>query len=299
LVTAAGLARQRQAVNYPFSLLANSRFDPGIPRDADGEASHDEQEAWVTQTSAPSGGFVLMIVKIALLALVVEIFIMLGFYQLGMELSDWRFVLLDAGLLGVVVAIIAYVAFVGPKDRQIRAIMAALEEARLKAENLARFDVLTGTLSRRAILELLDEEVERAKRHGHALTCLMLDLDRFKTINDTHGHQFGDEVLHRIAQVISGLCRTNDHLGRYGGEEFLIILPETGIDGAIKFAERVRLAVAETCLDRHEERITISVGVTEWRDDDGSSSTLIAEADRALLEAKAAGRNHVVVNQPD
>ena len=251
----------------------------------------------MTQSSAPAGGFVLMIVKIALVALVVEALIMLGFYWLGMDLSNWTFALLDAGLLAVTVAVIAYFAFVRPKDRQIQAIMAALDEARLKAENLSRFDSLTGVLSRRAILEALDAEVERAKRHGHALTCLMLDLDHFKTINDTHGHQFGDMALHHVAQVVSGLCRTNDHLGRYGGEEFLMVLPETHIDGAIRFAERVRLAVAETCLDRHEERITLSIGVSEWHDDERSSNTLIAEADRALLEAKAAGRNHEVASQ--
>jgi diguanylate cyclase (GGDEF)-like protein len=92
-------------------------------------------------------------------------------------------------------------------------------------------------------------------------------------------------------------CRISDHLGRYGGEEFLIILPETRIDGAITFAERVRLAVADTYLDRNEERITLSIGVAEWRNGDGSSRRLIAEADRALLEAKAAGRNRVVANQ--
>ena len=126
----------------------------------------------------------------------------------------------------------------------------------------------------------------------------MLDLDRFKAINDTYGHQFGDQILRRIAQVISELCRRNDYLGRYGGEEFLLVLPETRIDGAMVFAERVRAAVAETCLGRNEERITLSIGVTEWRNDNGSSSTLIAEADRALREAKAAGRNHVVANQP-
>ena len=251
----------------------------------------------MTQSSVPAGGFVLMIVKIALVALVVEALIMLGFYWLGMDLSNWTFALLDAGLLAVTVAVIAYFAFVRPKDRQIQAIMAALDEARLKAENLSRFDSLTGVLSRRAILEALDAEVERAKRHGHALTCLMLDLDHFKTINDTHGHQFGDKALHRVAQVVSGLSRANDHLGRYGGEEFLMVLPETHIDGAIRFAERVRLAVAETCLDRHEERITLSIGVSEWHDDERSSNTLIAEADRALLEAKAAGRNHVVASQ--
>jgi diguanylate cyclase (GGDEF)-like protein len=238
-----------------------------------------------------------MIVKIAFVALFVEALIMLGFYWLEMELSNWKFALLDAGLLAVTVAVIAYFAFVRPKDRQIQAIMAALDEARLKAENLSRFDSLTGVLSRRAILEALDEEVERAKRHGHALACLMLDLDHFKTINDTHGHQVGDEALHRVAQFVSGLCRKNDHLGRYGGEEFLMILPETRIDGAARFAERVRLAVAETCQGRREERITVSIGVSEWHDDERSSNTLVAEADRALLEAKAAGRNHVVASK--
>lgn len=253
----------------------------------------------MTRFSAPAGGFVLMIAKIALLALVVESVIMLGFYWLGMELSNWRFALLDAGLLAITVAVISYFAFVRPKDRQIQAMMEALDEARLEAEKLSQFDALTGVLSRRAIFEALDEEVERAKRHGHALTCLMLDLDRFKNVNDTHGHQVGDKVLHRIAKTVAGLCRTNDQLGRYGGEEFLIILPETHIDGAIRFAERVRLAVAETHPDRPDERVTLSIGVSEWRDGEASSYKLIADADQALLKAKAAGRNQVVASQQD
>ena len=216
---------------------------------------------------------------------------------LGIELSNWKFALLDAGLLAILVALIAHYAFVRPKDRQIQSMMTALEEARLKAEELARFDSLTGVLSRRAVLEALDEEVERARRHDNGLACLMLDLDRFKTLNDNHGHQFGDKALRRIARVISGLCRTYDHLGRYGGEEFLLILPETRLDAATAIAERVRLAVADTALDRNDERITLSIGVTEWRSDDDGSDTLIAEADWALLEAKAAGRNHVVARR--
>jgi len=164
--------------------------------------------------------------------------------------------------------------------------MVALEEARLDAENLVRFDALTGVLSRRALLEALDLEVARAKRYGSALACLMLDLDHFKAINDTYGHPFGDRVLHLIARVMSDHCRTNDHLGRYGGEEFLIILPETRIDGATTLAERVRSAVAETSLGQDDERITLSIGVAEWRDGDGSAKRLIAQADQALLEAK-------------
>jgi diguanylate cyclase (GGDEF)-like protein len=126
----------------------------------------------------------------------------------------------------------------------------------------------------------------------------MLDLDHFKKINDTYGHQFGDKVLHRIARVITDHCRANDHLGRYGGEEFMIVLPQTRMDGAIAFAERVRSAIAETSLDQNEERITLSIGVAEWRNGDGTSSSLIAQADRALLDAKAAGRNSVAARQP-
>lgn len=235
-----------------------------------------------------------MIVKIALVALVAETIIMLSLYGFGMWLPDWKYVLLDSVLLAVTVAFIAYFAFVRPRDQQIQIIMEALRDARLEAEHLARFDALTGVLSRRALLEALDDEVERARRHDSALSCLMIDLDCFKSINDTYGHQFGDEVLHRIAQVISEHCRTNDHLGRYGGEEFLLILPETRIDGAIAFAERLRLAVADTRLNSAEERITLSIGVTEWCRDVSSTRTLIADADRALLDAKAAGRNHVV-----
>jgi diguanylate cyclase (GGDEF)-like protein len=246
----------------------------------------------------PPTGLGATIVKIALLMLAVELLIMLGFYWLEMQISDWRLALVDAGLLAVTVATIAYFAFVHPKDLQIRAMMAALEEARLEAENLARFDVLTGVLSRRALLEVLDTEVERATRYGSALACLMLDLDHFKKFNDTYGHQFGDKVLHQIAGVISEHCRTNDYLGRYGGEEFLIILPETRMDGATTFAERVRSAVAETSLEQNEERVTVSIGVAEWRNGDGSASKLIFQADQALLQAKAAGRNRVMASQP-
>ena len=249
-----------------------------------------------TQNARSPGGFILMIVKIALVALVVETLIMLGFYWFGVGLSDWKFALLDAGLLAILVAIIAHYAFVRPKDHQIQSMMASLDEARRKAELLARIDALTGVLSRRAILQALDEEVERAKRHGDGLACLMIDLDRFKTINDKYGHQFGDKALSRIAQVISGLCRTYDHLGRYGGEEFLLILPETQLDGAMAFAERVRLAVAETSLNENDERLTLSIGVTVRLSDDGLPDTLIAEADHALFEAKAAGRNQVVAH---
>jgi len=251
----------------------------------------------VTQNSQlPATGFGSTIAKIVLVMVGVEILIMLGFYWLDVQNSDWELALVDAGLLAVIGATIAHFIVVRPKDRQIRAVMAALEQARVDAENLARLDALTGVLSRRALLEALDAEVERAERYGSTLACLMLDLDKFKDFNDAYGHQFGDEVLRRIARVISEQCRTTDHLGRYGGEEFLIILPETEIHGATMFAERVRSAVAETSLGENEERVTLSIGVAEWSDSDGSASRLIAEADRALLAAKAAGRNRIMAS---
>jgi diguanylate cyclase (GGDEF)-like protein len=246
----------------------------------------------------PRAGFGATIVKITLMMFAVEVLIMLGFYGFEVQLPDWKIALADASLLAVVVAVIAYFVFIRPKERQIQSIMAALEEARLDAETLARFDALTGVLSRRALLDALNTEVERAKRYGSALACLMLDLDHFKRINDTYGHQFGDEVLRRIAGAISEHCRPNDHLGRYGGEEFLIILPETGIDGATRFAERVRSTVAETSLNRKDERMTLSIGVAEWRNGNDSKRRLIFQADRALLEAKAAGRNRIIASQP-
>jgi diguanylate cyclase (GGDEF)-like protein len=246
----------------------------------------------------PATGFGATIVKIALVMLAVEIVIMLTFYWFEVNLADWKLALVDASLLALIGATIAYFAFVRPKDRQIRAVMAKLEEARLNAEKLARFDALTGVLSRRALLDALDNEVERAERYGSALACLMLDVDHFKKFNDTYGHQFGDKVLRRIAQVVSRHCRISDRLGRYGGEEFLIILPETQIGGASRFAERVRSAVAETSLNRNTGRVTLSIGVAEWHEGDGSASRLISQADRALLEAKEAGRNRIVVSQP-
>jgi diguanylate cyclase (GGDEF)-like protein len=242
----------------------------------------------------PLTGFGSTIIKIAFVMIAVEILIMSGFYWLGVSPFDWKLALADAALLAIVVAVIAYFGIIRPKDRQILAAIQALAEARLDAEHLARIDSLTGVLSRRSILEALDAELERAKRYGREFSCIMLDLDHFKTFNDTYGHQFGDKVLHRIAGVILEHCRTSDHLGRYGGEEFLIVLPETSLDAAISLAERIRLAVASTPLGESGERVTLSLGVAAWRHGECSASRLISEADLALLKAKAAGRNRTL-----
>jgi PleD family two-component response regulator len=158
----------------------------------------------VTHTPLPPPtGLGATILKIALVILAGEILIMLGFDLFGIELSRWNLALVDAALLTLVVAPIAYFAFLRPKDRQIRRVIMALEEAKLEAEEDARFDELTDALTRRALIEVFDIEVARAKRYGSTLSCLMLDLDHFKKFNDTYGHQCATAFAERVRAAVA------------------------------------------------------------------------------------------------
>ena len=172
------------------------------------------------------------------------------------------------------------------------------ENARLFAS--ATYEGLTGLLRREAILEQLDRELERALRYGRPLTVAMADLDHFKAINDRHGHLAGDSLLRRMAQVIAGGLRGTDWIGRYGGEEFLLVLPETGMEGAAAVAEKIRHAVQGTPVpldDGAAARATVSIGLASLDGAAGQGKVrgrdLIAAADRSLYEAKHAGRNRV------
>lgn len=166
----------------------------------------------------------------------------------------------------------------------------------------ATYESLTGLLRREAILEQLERELERAQRYGRPLTIAMADLDHFKEINDRHGHLAGDTLLRKISQVVAGGLRATDWIGRYGGEEFLLILPETDIHGAVNVAEKIRSLVARTVVpieDGAVARVTISIGlasreeVTSREGGKLSPRDLIAAADRSLYEAKNGGRNRV------
>jgi diguanylate cyclase (GGDEF)-like protein len=176
------------------------------------------------------------------------------------------------------------------------------ENARLFAS--ATYEGLTGLLRREAILEQLDQELERAHRYGRPLTIAMADLDHFKSVNDRHGHLAGDSLLRRAAQVISGALRSTDSIGRYGGEEFLLVLPETDLPGAGDVAEKIRSLVQRTQVpldDGSSLRATLSIGLAsldDLREERGgparlTSRDLIAAADQALYEAKNGGRNRV------
>jgi diguanylate cyclase (GGDEF)-like protein len=155
-------------------------------------------------------------------------------------------------------------------------------------------DGLTSLCNRKQLDTLLGEEIPRARRHGRDLSLLMLDIDHFKQINDTHGHLTGDSVLRGLASVLQKRLRPNDKLGRYGGEEFCAILPETNLGNAVRIAEELRALVAAHAFmaDNHELHITMSVGVATLS---GvmQAEQLYKSADDLLYQAKRTGRNRV------
>ena len=152
----------------------------------------------------------------------------------------------------------------------------------------ARVDGLTGCLDYAAIRSELDREIGRCTRHRRALSCCFIDLDGFKRVNDRHGHPYGNSVLAEIAAVLREGVRLGDSVGRYGGDEFVAILPDTDQAGAYMLAERLRSMISATTLIDDRVRLDASVGVALWRPGT-TTDELLAEADQALLQAKRAG----------
>ncbi len=171
-----------------------------------------------------------------------------------------------------------------------------LLEAQRELEKLAHTDALTGLANRRRLLARLDEEWERARRHGRPVSLLLLDLDRFKQVNDTRGHLVGDRVLESAGRALRALVRPQDLPARYGGEELAVLLTETDLEGACEAARRVHRALGEL---RHVDdagrsfQVTVSVGVAALRPREATPRELIARADAALYHAKAHGRDGV------
>ena len=153
-------------------------------------------------------------------------------------------------------------------------------------------DALTGIANRRLLTERLREETERAKRYSRPLCIVMIDIDRFKIINDEHGHEIGDNVLMEVVRVMEAEIREHDLCGRWGGEEFLVLMPETATDSAVLVMERLREAVAKLRVRINDESlsVTVSLGMAQLRADENYSRT-INRADVALLQAKRNGRN--------
>lgn len=165
-----------------------------------------------------------------------------------------------------------------------------------KLEMQASTDALTNAYNRSKMGELLDEEWSRAKRYGTLFSLVMLDIDHFKEINDEHGHQAGDKALIAVAQRLTRELRDIDCLARWGGEEFLLLLPNTSQKGATELAERCRVALMSTPIESFN--ITASFGTAQYDTQDQDLNHLLKRVDIALYQAKNAGRNRVVASDP-
>ncbi len=177
-----------------------------------------------------------------------------------------------------------------------------IEHLRLELQQSRQWmqqDPLTGMHNRRGMDVVLVREIARARRGGHALSVAMLDIDHFKQVNDTFGHAAGDRALVHLSEITRSVLRETDIMVRYGGEEFLMILPETDLNGAQFVVDRLRLVVQKTSLVYESRKIalTFSAGVAQLRTDENGSA-LVIRADKAVLQAKREGRNRIVVAEP-
>jgi two-component system cell cycle response regulator len=171
------------------------------------------------------------------------------------------------------------------------------EEASVRAElaqERAMTDALTGLLNRYGLQHILARENAEARRYNRSLSCLLIDLDNFKMVNDTYGHAVGDLALQQIASILTEAVRGTDTVFRYGGEEFLVLLPETDLEGAIALGEKIRAAAASRPFGNGERvfNLTLSAGASTLSDNE-SGNDMIARADLALYHAKEKGRNRV------
>ncbi|OAF07042.1 diguanylate cyclase [Bradyrhizobium centrolobii] len=199
------------------------------------------------------------------------------------------------------VLVIGQCAFLGLFGSTLRKILyrrsIELKAAYQRIEELAELDELTGSYNRRCIMRLLDAEIEGSREMAKACAIALIDLDWFKRINDAHGHPVGDEVLRTFAITVFANIRPADRFGRYGGEEFLLLLPDTQADAAARMLERLRGIVADLDWGAFSPgmRVTISAGVATLRDND-TADTFLARADSALYSAKAQGRNRIATS---
>ncbi len=178
--------------------------------------------------------------------------------------------------------------------RNLRISRAELEKSLAIIKEMSIRDDLTGVYNRRHLMELLEHEYHRISRGGAHFSVAMLDIDHFKSVNDTYGHLTGDEVLKAASDVIRKSLRSADFCGRYGGEEFLLVMTQTNINGALLCAERIRSTIEQSRFPSlgPNFKVTVSLGVTEFTGKE-DIPTMIARADKALYHAKESGRNRV------
>ncbi|PAB60395.1 GGDEF domain-containing protein [Anaeromicrobium sediminis] len=197
------------------------------------------------------------------------------FIEVNLHIADAFLITVICCALGIVVYKLRLKVFLEKK---------ALEELALK-------DSMTNLFNHKTICDLLKKEIRRSKRSSQPVSILMTDIDHFKKVNDTYGHQVGDQVIIKISKLLTEVCRETDYVGRYGGEEFLVVLIDTNEDGAKKFAERFRKEVEKMDFGLPYQ-VTVSGGVKTYENE--SAEEMIKLADRALYKAKEKGRNCII-----
>ncbi len=205
----------------------------------------------------------------------------------------------------IVLILAAIILFFGGIYYFISRLLRKINEAQRKLVELATIDDLTQLYNRRYFFERFNQEMERAKRYQRPLSCVILDIDYFKQVNDTYGHLSGDQVLMDIAQILKNNCRQSDLAGRYGGEELIILLPETETAGAMIIADRIREMIEQHQTEDGKGeiiRVTVSLGVASLTGPElegiDKNERIVQYADDALLRAKKEGRNRIEIYQP-
>jgi diguanylate cyclase (GGDEF)-like protein len=200
---------------------------------------------------------------------------------------------LDDKILGFEIGADYYLTKPFEENELIAIINSRIEKSR-EFNNLIYHDKLTGLLNRGGIDKRIEEEIHRGKRYNNSFSIAMMDIDHFKKVNDTYGHQAGDLVLKNVSEHIAKTIRDSDYAGRYGGEEFLIVMPYTDKENAFIAAERIRGSLADMGIKNTGIKITISGGIASYPEDGDVYGEIVSSADSALYSAKNNGRNCVV-----
>lgn len=231
---------------------------------------------------------------IVLVTFVVDVVIMFLLTGFGLIQQPVSVSLISAAVLSLLIAPPIYWLVATPIKREYEKRLHA-EDRAAELGKLAITDPLTRTRNRRGITIGVLEAMAHAERYGHPLSVAMVDVDHFKEVNDTYGHKAGDRVLEGVASILVETLRMPDKIGRYGGEEFLLVLPETGLEQTTRIVERIRAAVDQAEFDIGDKKIklTISIGATIFVKGEDLEQ-LLSRADSALYEAKQSGRNLVV-----
>lgn len=238
--------------------------------------------------------------KIGASSFLLVLYVLLFYYSKSSipvhTMAEWKLDLTTMVTAFTAFLIFAAVAFY--YQVSVNQVEANLREANRRLEELAHTDPLTELHNRRIIEEKIGEETNRREDNSRMFSIIMSDIDHFKVLNDTYGHQIGDLVLVSISKILKGATRAGDVVARWGGEEFLILLQDTDGVGAREVADRMRIAISQTpiYIDDNEIRITMTFGVAECNFDTGINEC-ISRADKALYEGKAAGRNMVILEK--